>query len=312
MKKFIGVFILVLVFPLVSFGYFDKSLKYGSKGESVSELQDFLQDQGFLTGKVDGKYGLGTVKAVKAFQKANSLPADGYFGKASRTVATTLLTAILSDSNDADIKENGLVTVPVVQPVITTPPVVQTTPVIVTPEPIKDVCQNISGNQTTIPDGKIIDSSGNCVEKPQIASITTVVLSTPNSTSSRNIISTNENMGTSIATFLFRATLGDYGSEFGTLNFAVDNTVNKITINDVTSYPVNGVVSLTINGGAPNKTEQSSLSGQNVVAHITYNPVGTNNVTENEQTSVTLIHFGYDIGGYDVSILTPVMTLISN
>jgi peptidoglycan hydrolase-like protein with peptidoglycan-binding domain len=69
------------------------------------ELQDFLQDQGFLTGNVDGRFGFGTRKAVIAFQTANGLKADGYFGRASREKAASLLTF----DNTTEIEETGTV-----------------------------------------------------------------------------------------------------------------------------------------------------------------------------------------------------------
>jgi peptidoglycan hydrolase-like protein with peptidoglycan-binding domain len=48
-----------------------KTIKVGSKGESVKKVQKFL---GL---KSDGDFGPGTEKAVKAFQTANKLKADG-------------------------------------------------------------------------------------------------------------------------------------------------------------------------------------------------------------------------------------------
>lgn len=115
MKKLIltGLFALLL-FPLVSFASFDTSLKYGSSGTSVSSLQDFLQDQGDYKGKIDGRFGLGTLRAVETFQTANSLKPDGYFGIASRGVANTLLTAEIQPSNDAEQAETGTITTPTV------------------------------------------------------------------------------------------------------------------------------------------------------------------------------------------------------
>ena len=58
-----------------------KTLKKGSKGVAVRKLQTELKKQGFYSGKVDGIYGRSTVKAVKAFQKANGLKADGVAGQ---------------------------------------------------------------------------------------------------------------------------------------------------------------------------------------------------------------------------------------
>lgn len=116
MKKLLlsGLFALLL-FPLVSSAAFDVSLKYGSRGQAVEELQDFLQDQGFLTGKIDGKFGFGTLRAVKAFQTANGLSSDGYFGKASRSISSTILATDLKISDNAEKSETGLISDPAVQ-----------------------------------------------------------------------------------------------------------------------------------------------------------------------------------------------------
>lgn len=111
MKKVIFYsFLAILLIPSLSFASFDVSLKYGSRGDAVSELQDFLTDQNIYTGKIDGKFGLGTVKAVKAFQSTNNLSADGYFGKGSRAVASSILAAELKTSDDAEMAETGTVT----------------------------------------------------------------------------------------------------------------------------------------------------------------------------------------------------------
>lgn len=59
-------------------------LKSGSEGTSVSQLQTQLKTLGYYKGTVDGKYGAGTVAAVKAFQSANNLTADGVAGKATQ------------------------------------------------------------------------------------------------------------------------------------------------------------------------------------------------------------------------------------
>ena len=56
------------------------TLKYGSSGSRVSELQTQLKKLGYYTGSVDGKFGAGTKRAVIAFQSANSLTPDGLAG----------------------------------------------------------------------------------------------------------------------------------------------------------------------------------------------------------------------------------------
>ena len=57
------------------------SLRIGSKGSDVKDLQSKLISLGYLTGKADGIYGSKTAAAVRAFQKASKLTADGVAGK---------------------------------------------------------------------------------------------------------------------------------------------------------------------------------------------------------------------------------------
>lgn len=122
MKKTLRLLAILVLFTsaFTASASFDVSLKYGSKGDPVVELQDFLADQNLYTGKVDGKFGFGTLKAVKAFQSANDLSVDGYFGKASRAKASDLLAVDLKTSDDAEQAETGTVSTPVVQPQVTT------------------------------------------------------------------------------------------------------------------------------------------------------------------------------------------------
>jgi len=55
-------------------------LKKGSRGAAVSELQTKLKEKGFYSGSIDGIFGSGTENAVKAFQRASGLTADGIAG----------------------------------------------------------------------------------------------------------------------------------------------------------------------------------------------------------------------------------------
>ncbi len=55
-------------------------LTLGSQGDAVRQLQQQLTDQGFSTNGVDGIYGAGTQAAVRAFQQARGLVADGIAG----------------------------------------------------------------------------------------------------------------------------------------------------------------------------------------------------------------------------------------
>lgn len=58
-------------------------LKYGIRGNDVKELQKELKERGYDIGKygVDGIFGKDTEKAVKLYQKNNSLTPDGIVGK---------------------------------------------------------------------------------------------------------------------------------------------------------------------------------------------------------------------------------------
>ena len=58
------------------------SLQVGFTGsDEVRALQKRLKELGYYTGSVDGDFGAGTEAAVRAFQKANGLTADGKAGK---------------------------------------------------------------------------------------------------------------------------------------------------------------------------------------------------------------------------------------
>ncbi|HEY9853508.1 MAG TPA: peptidoglycan-binding protein [Leptolyngbyaceae cyanobacterium] len=59
------------------------TLKVGSRGEAVSELQEALQKLGHYTGRVDGKFGESTQLAVSKFQQTVGLKDDGVVGPAT-------------------------------------------------------------------------------------------------------------------------------------------------------------------------------------------------------------------------------------
>lgn len=135
-------FAVMVALPSMSFASFDTSLKYGSKGATVIELQDFLQDQGYYTLKIDGRFGLGTLRSVKLFQTANGLKADGYFGALSRAKAGVILATILEESDETELSETGTITpLPLTPfnptngqiPTPTTPPTTPVTPPASTP-----------------------------------------------------------------------------------------------------------------------------------------------------------------------------------
>ncbi|MDO5836956.1 MAG: peptidoglycan-binding domain-containing protein [Methanobacterium sp.] len=59
----------------------DGSLRLGSTGDKVKELQQWLTDYGYYSGDVDGNFGADTEKAVKTFQEEAGLIVDGVVGK---------------------------------------------------------------------------------------------------------------------------------------------------------------------------------------------------------------------------------------
>jgi hypothetical protein len=58
-------------------------LKKKCKGEAVVALQSILTILGYYTGEIDGSFGSKTDSAVRAFQKAKGLEADGIVGSAT-------------------------------------------------------------------------------------------------------------------------------------------------------------------------------------------------------------------------------------
>lgn len=63
-------------------------LQKGSKGDSVIEIQTLLQEQGYLSGTIDGEFGNATLSAVMAFQQANGLEASGVVDEATYNALT--------------------------------------------------------------------------------------------------------------------------------------------------------------------------------------------------------------------------------
>ena len=67
------------------------SYKKGSSGAMVTQIQTKLKNWGYYTGTVDGAYGSGTERAVRAFQQKNGLTVDGKAG--DQTLAAMGLSA---------------------------------------------------------------------------------------------------------------------------------------------------------------------------------------------------------------------------
>ncbi len=67
------------------------TLKKGSKGANVKDLQTVLTMKGFYSSKIDGSFGSGTLTAVKNFQRSVKLEADGVAGNYTLSALYTML-----------------------------------------------------------------------------------------------------------------------------------------------------------------------------------------------------------------------------
>lgn len=82
------------------------TLELGSEGSAVRKLQQKLKDLGYLSGSVDGTFGVATKAAVIAFQKNNNLTADGRAGSATQSKLYSG-TARKATGTTAKIQEEG-------------------------------------------------------------------------------------------------------------------------------------------------------------------------------------------------------------
>ncbi|NJL49283.1 MAG: peptidoglycan-binding protein [Leptolyngbyaceae cyanobacterium SM2_5_2] len=72
--------------PMAQVGLPMPLLQPGSQGAAVSQLQTSLAQLGFYNDSIDGLYGSTTTQAVKVFQQAKVLPADGIAGPQTQQV----------------------------------------------------------------------------------------------------------------------------------------------------------------------------------------------------------------------------------
>jgi len=89
------------------------TLRKGSSGVAVRELQQRLISLGYLSGKADGQFGVQTYRALVSFQRSNGLDADGIAGKLTMTVI-----------NSSSAVGTGSTVTPVIPTVTTAPSVI--------------------------------------------------------------------------------------------------------------------------------------------------------------------------------------------
>lgn len=108
-KRIVRVLTLALaVVMLMTTGGLAEILRRNSTGEAVERLQEALKQEGFYTGAIDGKYGLGTERAVRAFQTKFGLEADGKAGAATQYQLKLLTGIEISDiANSEAASGNG-------------------------------------------------------------------------------------------------------------------------------------------------------------------------------------------------------------
>ena len=82
-------------------GVGERKLTLGMKGDDVKSVQQRLKDLGYLTDKVDGKYGANTVAAMRAFQLRNGLTGSGNGDTATYTILYSV-NAITAEGKQVD------------------------------------------------------------------------------------------------------------------------------------------------------------------------------------------------------------------
>lgn len=86
-----------------------EELERGSKGDSVSNVQERLKELGYYQGSITGKYDSETQKAFKAFEKSNELSSDG---KATQAELVVLFSSTAVAKASPVQSENEPVTTP--------------------------------------------------------------------------------------------------------------------------------------------------------------------------------------------------------
>ncbi len=114
MKKSIIVLGVIWAFlPIFAHASIDFNIKYGSKGQEVTELQEFLIDKGFLNSSATGNFYSLTNKAVIAYQGSQNLPMTGFVGPMTRTKINAELALSTQTATEAEMQETGTTSTPV-------------------------------------------------------------------------------------------------------------------------------------------------------------------------------------------------------
>lgn len=137
--------VLLLSFVTTSYASIDKNLKYGQRDKEVTELQEFLIGKGLLKSTPSTFFGLLTLKAVKTYQTSIGISPTGFVGILTREKINKEIESEVASSNEAEINETGNIATQNINSVET-----------------KDLCKNIEGTQTKVPDGMFINNDSIC------------------------------------------------------------------------------------------------------------------------------------------------------
>jgi hypothetical protein len=110
MKKYYIGFLVFAITPALTFASIDTNLKYGSRGQEVIELQEFLISHSFLKGSPSGNFYSLTRNAVIAYQKSINVTSSGFVGPLTRTQINSALAIAYTISNTAEVAETKKIT----------------------------------------------------------------------------------------------------------------------------------------------------------------------------------------------------------
>lgn len=173
--RFLAIVAIILLLPSIAWASFDRNLRYGSKGSDVTELQEFLTDQGLYSGPITGKYYALTTKGVKNFQVREKLSPTGTVNLSTRTRLNDLLVEQLRDEETETIEEqinNNLLRaddIPLNLPASLDFSNPWTNPSTLQPvKPVTDWCNNIYGDQPVVPLGYTWQPGNFCAENSKV------------------------------------------------------------------------------------------------------------------------------------------------
>jgi peptidoglycan hydrolase-like protein with peptidoglycan-binding domain len=89
----------------------NKEVKIGSRGKDVVNIQKFLKEKGYYSGKLDGSYGPITKRSVEVFQVERGIPATGVVDVETKKVVNELIRVMpISGPTPAIPKDKSVVT----------------------------------------------------------------------------------------------------------------------------------------------------------------------------------------------------------